>query len=206
MYWLMLLIQYDCLNMFIFIYYVGKTWQRTQKTRPSCGVLPWGLTWSQLVQQHVMLESRHHPLPRHVFSLLCWHFGNALHSNFPVFILQLSGENAIIRFTIAACRYGWSRTTDAPSVNRNGYYKRPETKNHNPWQGADIIWIGTGLNFKRSKKHWQYFELGLFFISWFTGPPMLKFPISEEKNKMELFFWWFFFPLILCMKVQLLLH
>jgi hypothetical protein len=33
-----------------------------------------------------------------------------------------------------------------------------------------------------------------FFISWFTGPPTLKFPISEEKNKIGIgFFSSFFF-------------
>jgi hypothetical protein len=33
------------------------------------------------------------------------------------------------------------------------------------------------------------YVLGLYFISWFTGPPTLKFPISEKKLN-----WDFFFP------------
>jgi hypothetical protein len=40
---------------------------------------------------------------------------------------------------------------------------------------------------------WNYEAKAFFFISWFTGPPMLKFPISENKNKLELEF---FFSLL----------
>jgi hypothetical protein len=52
--------------------YWSVTWLRAQKMRPSFGMWPWGLTWSRIVQQHVVLESHHGWRRSPVILLMTW--------------------------------------------------------------------------------------------------------------------------------------